>query len=179
MLQAWCLSMFDLRRGLEPSSQRNTAEALTAVLNPSNTFGPERGAERMFMYLNKGCWLCAPSCEMEPDLLQQMTHHQIDLFADRNLVSRRDLLSARTRLALRPWRVFTEANTRAVPRSGERGFYCGIGAEPQHGGCSFSSRVLSALAQIQRRCQVNQKRWWNRLLQCKRSDSRTCPSSVV
>ena len=36
--------------------------------------------------------------------------------------------------------------------------------EQQHGGRSFSSRVLSALAQIQRRCQVKKKQWWNRFL---------------
>ena len=80
--------------------------------------------------------------------------------------------------SLPTWRVCNEANTRGVPRSGE-GFLVTLGqTEQQHGGRSFSSRVLSALAQIQRRCQVK-KQWWNRFLQWKRGDSKTRPSSIV
>ena len=52
------------------------------------------------------------------------------------------MLSTRTKVSLRPWRVFNEANTRGVPRSGE-GVLVTLGqTEQQHGGRSFSSRVL-------------------------------------
>ena len=143
--------MFDERRGLESSSLKNSAEAIGSPQSLQHSWTRSAVQNESSYTSTKRRWPCAPSCEVEPDLLQQMPHHRIDLLADRNLVSRRDLLSARTRSALRPWRVFTEANSRAVPRSGEEGFYCGIGAELQHGGCSFSSRVLSAPSQIQRR----------------------------
>ena len=157
--------MFDVRGGFQPSSLRSMAGELTAVLDRSNTLGPERGAERMIMYLDKRCWPCAPRCEVEPDLFQQIPFHQMDVLADRKLVSRRDLLSTRTEDSLPTWRVCNEANTRGVPRSGE-GFLVTLGqTEQQHGGRSFSSRVLSALAQIQRRCQVKEKQGCNRLHQ--------------
>ena len=45
--------MFDVRGGFQPSSVRNIAGELTAVLDRSNTLGPEGDAERMFIYLEK------------------------------------------------------------------------------------------------------------------------------
>ena len=134
--------MFDVRGGFQPSSLRNMAGVLTAVLDRSNTLGSGRGAGRKFMYFHRRCWPCALSGEVEPDLFQKIPFHQMDFLADRKLLSRRDMLSTRTKVSLRSWRVFTEGDSRAVPRTGE-GFLVTLGqTEQQHGGRSFSSRVL-------------------------------------
>ena len=87
----------------------------------SNTLGPERGAERIFMYLDKRCWPCALRCEVEPDLFQQIPFHQMDFLADRKLVSRRDLLSSRPRIACQRGGSATKL-THVLCRARARGF---------------------------------------------------------